>query len=264
MAQTKKSNNKPASRNSAPKPSIGTKPTTARAGASSAPGAAQTATRKSAPGGKASAAGGKASAAGGKASAAGGKAPVAAKAGVSKAAKPKKFETHLEIGDKAPPFTLRTADGGKVALADLRKKAERGVIVFFYPAAGTPACTKEACDFRDSLSVFTQHGYLIVGISPDATEKNAGFAAQQKLSYPLATDNRSAVARKYGAWGKKPRYQRAHAILPPQVGQRLPHDDGPLRATFVIDKAGKIAYAATNVQADGHVGRLRKALRIDR
>ena len=252
MAQTKKSNSKPASRKPAPNPPVGSKASAAKASAPAHPAAKATAKPVAA---KATAAKGAAPKAGAKAG---------AKVTTGKTPVVHKFETNLKIGDKAPPFTLKASDGSKVALADLRKKAERGVIVFFYPAAGTPACTKEACDFRDSLNVFTSHGYAVVGISPDDAEKNAAFAAQQKLSYPLATDNRSSVARKYGAWGKRPRYHRAHALLPVQVGERLPHDDGPLRATFVIDKAGKIAYAATNVHADGHVGRLRKALRIDR
>jgi len=248
MAQTKKSNSKPASRKPTPKPPVGSKPAAAKAAAPThapAKATAKPAATKAAP----------AKGAAGKAG---------ARVNTGKTPVVQKFETNLKIGDKAPPFTLKASDGSKVALADLRKKAERGVIVFFYPAAGTPACTKEACDFRDSLGVFTSHGYAVVGISPDPAEKNAEFAAQQKLSYPVATDARSSVARKYGAWGKRPRYHRAHAILPVQVGQMLPHDDGPLRSTFVIDKAGKIAYAATNVHADGHVGRLRKALRIDK
>ncbi|MDR2703425.1 MAG: peroxiredoxin [Cellulomonadaceae bacterium] len=182
---------------------------------------------------------------------------------MSAKAKADPFAKSLKIGDNAPPFTLFSADGKKLVLSNLRKEAERGVIVFFYPKASSTSCTKEACDFRDSLKVFESHGYKVVGISPDTAEDNTAFAAKQKLSFPLATDKGAKTARKYGAWGKVHRYGRAAAILPEQVHPIMPKDDGLLRSTFVVDKAGKIALAWVNVRADGHVARLRKALRID-
>ena len=199
-------------------------------------------------------------------------APVAAKAAAKprvqnpaaskKPVKADPFAKNLKIGDNAPPFTLFDSTGKKIVLSNLRKEAERGVIVFFYPKASSAGCTKEACDFRDSLKVFESHGYKVVGISPDTAEDNGKFAAAQKLPYPLATDKGAKVARKYGAWGKVHRYHRAAAILPEQVHPIMPKDDGLWRSTFVIDKAGKIALAWTNVRADGHVGRLKKALRL--
>src|SRR5699024_456883 len=114
--------------------------------------------------------------------------------------------TRLAAGDRAADFSLPTADGGTVALAEQRENAERGVVVYFYPRAATPGCTKEACDFRDSLDALQSAGYRVVGISPDPVGKLAKFAEKQSLTFPLAADEDHAVAAAWGAWGEKNNY----------------------------------------------------------
>lgn len=157
--------------------------------------------------------------------------------------------TRLTPGDAAPDFTLPTAAGGSVHLADLRSITPRGVIVYFYPAAGTPGCSRQACDFRDSLASLQGAGYSVVGVSPDSVAKLTAFAEQEGLSFPLAADEDHAVAQAYGAWGEKSLYGKIVT--------------GLIRSTFVVDPAGKIQLAQYNVKATGHVARLRRDLGID-
>lgn len=152
----------------------------------------------------------------------------------------------LVAGDKAPEFTLPTADGGELSLANLRGQR---VILYVYPAAGTPGCTKQACDFRDSLASLTSHGYTVVGISPDSPEKLAKFAAKEALTFPLVSDEDKKVLDSYGAYGDKSLYGKPTR--------------GVIRSTFVIDPNGNIELAQYNVKATGHVARLRKELGID-
>jgi peroxiredoxin Q/BCP len=154
----------------------------------------------------------------------------------------------LDAGHPAPPFVLPAADG-EVSLATLLEEAESGVVVYFYPAAMTPGCTTEACDFRDSLASLTGHGYAVVGISPDAPAKLAEFAEQEGLRFPLASDPDHAVAEAYGAWGEKKRYGKV--VL------------GIIRSTFVVAPDGTVRHAYRNVKATGHVARLRRELGID-
>ncbi|GAA4434097.1 thioredoxin-dependent thiol peroxidase [Georgenia halophila] len=154
----------------------------------------------------------------------------------------------LDTGDTAPDFTLPTADGGEVSLATLRAEAEKGVIVYFYPAASTPGCTTEACDFRDSLASLTSAGYAVVGVSPDAVDKLAKFADDESLSFPLASDASHEVLEAYGAWGEKTNYGKTSV--------------GVIRSTVVVDPGGKVAEAQYNVKATGHVGRLRSKLGV--
>ncbi|WP_125774032.1 thioredoxin-dependent thiol peroxidase [Antribacter gilvus] len=157
--------------------------------------------------------------------------------------------TQLNTGDKAPGFTLPTADGSTVSLADLRGSAAKGVIVYFYPAASTPGCTKEACDFRDSLASLQGAGYAVVGVSPDPVAKLAKFATEESLTFPLAADEDHAVLEAYGAWGEKQNYGRTYT--------------GVIRSTVVVAPDGTVALAQYNVKATGHVARLRTALGLD-
>jgi peroxiredoxin Q/BCP len=147
----------------------------------------------------------------------------------------------LEPGDKAPAFTLTSDSGAKVSLTDY---AGQWVILFAYPAAMTPGCTKEACDFRDSLADFTKEGYAILGISPDSPEKLAKFRERDGLTYPLLSDPDKKVLTAYGAFGEKKLYGKVVT--------------GVIRSTFVIGPNGKIEHAFRNIKATGHVAKLRR------
>jgi peroxiredoxin Q/BCP len=152
----------------------------------------------------------------------------------------------LALGDTAPDFTLPTADGGSVTLSDLRGEH---VVVYFYPAAGTPGCTKQACDFRDSLASLQGHGYRVVGVSPDGVDKLAAFARAEELTFPLASDTDKGVLEAWGAWGEKSSYGRTVT--------------GVIRSTVVVAPDGTVELAQYNVKATGHVAKLRRDLGID-
>jgi peroxiredoxin Q/BCP len=152
---------------------------------------------------------------------------------------------HLEPGRLAPTFTLVDQDERPVALRDLRGGR---VILFFYPEAMTPGCTKEACDFRDSLVPLQAAGYTLLGISRDAPEKLRRFREQEGLTYDLLSDPDHKVHAKYGVWGDKMNY-----------GKLI---KGVIRSTFVIDPNGRIEHALYNVRATGHVARLRALLKV--
>jgi peroxiredoxin Q/BCP len=152
----------------------------------------------------------------------------------------------LVPGDTAPDFTLPTDDGGSVSLSALRG---RKVIVYFYPAAMTPGCTKQACDFTDSLDHLEAAGYTVVGISPDKPEKLAKFRERDGLTITLASDADKAVMTAYGAFGEKKLYGKVV--------------QGVIRSTIVIDEKGKVELAQYNVKATGHVAKLRKDLGLD-
>ncbi|MEV0269634.1 thioredoxin-dependent thiol peroxidase [Hamadaea sp. NPDC050747] len=154
----------------------------------------------------------------------------------------------LEPGDTAPDFTLTTATGDKLALADLLKQGKK-VILYAYPAAMTPGCTTQACDFRDNLASLTAHGYNVVGISPDSPDKLTKFVDRDALTFPLVSDPDKSVLSAYGAFGEKMNY-----------GKKIM---GVIRSTFVIDPDGKIEKAFYNVKATGHVAKLRRDLGID-
>lgn len=153
--------------------------------------------------------------------------------------------TKLTAGDTAPDFTAPT-DKGTFRLSDLRGK---NVIVYFYPAAMTPGCTTQACDFRDSLSALKSAGYEVVGVSKDTPEKLATFREQEGLNFTLVSDPELVVQNLYGAWGEKSLYGK---IV-----------EGSLRSTIVVDGEGKVALAQYNVKATGHVAKLRRDLTID-
>lgn len=152
----------------------------------------------------------------------------------------------LTVGDVAPEFTLQAHDGSEVSLTALREQADKGVIVYFYPKASTPGCTTEACDFRDNLASLGAAGYTVVGVSADPIEDLQAFAADHHLTFPLLSDDGAVVAKGWGTWGEKTFNGRTFT--------------GVLRSTFVIDPEGKISLAQYNVDADGHVVRLREEL----
>lgn len=154
--------------------------------------------------------------------------------------------TRLQPGDPAPDFTLPTDDGKTVTLSDLRG---RRVIVYFYPAAMTPGCTKQACDFSDSIDRLQAEGYDVLGISPDQPEKLATFRERDGLSITLLSDPDKQALGAYGAFGEKKLYGKVV--------------EGVIRSTFVIDEEGKVELAQYNVKATGHVAKLRRDLGLD-
>ncbi len=151
----------------------------------------------------------------------------------------------LETGDKAPDFTLANQDGNKIKLSGLKGQK---VIVYFFPAALTPGCTKEAEDFNSNLKVLTKAGYEVLGISPDPVEKMVKFQQAHKLKFQLLSDSDLKVHKAYGAYGTKSMYGKTY--------------EGVLRSTFVVDEKGKLELALYNVKATGHVESLRKQLGI--
>ncbi|MEH3088108.1 MAG: thioredoxin-dependent thiol peroxidase [Microbacterium arborescens] len=154
--------------------------------------------------------------------------------------------TRLEPGNPAPDFTLDDQDGQSVALSQLRG---RRVVIFFYPAAMTPGCTREACDFRDSVESLRAAGIDVLGVSRDGSDKLQRFRDQEGLTYPLLSDPDHAVHEAYGAWGEKKNYGRTV--------------EGVIRSTFVIDAEGNVEHALYNVKATGHVARVRSLLGLD-
>ena len=155
-------------------------------------------------------------------------------------------QTRLAEGATAPDFSLTTDKGETLQLSDLRG---RKVVLYVYPAAMTPGCTKEACDFRDSLASLQAHGYEVIGISPDKPDKLAKFVERDSLTFPLVSDPDKTVLTAYGAYGEKLNYGRKTM--------------GVIRSTFVIGEDGRIAKAMYNVKATGHVAKLRRDLAID-
>lgn len=153
--------------------------------------------------------------------------------------------TRLEVGDRAPAFTLPTASGDRWSL---KGHAGERIVLYAYPAAMTPGCTTQACDFRDNLAVFAGSGFVVVGISPDPPAKLAEFAEAESLPFTLLSDPDHAVMAKYGAWGEKKLYGKVVT--------------GVIRSTFVISPAGKIEHAFYNVKATGHVAKLIRDLSL--
>jgi len=153
--------------------------------------------------------------------------------------------SRLKPGDPAPTFTLPDADGNPVSLADYRS---RRVVLYAYPAASTPGCTKQACDFRDSLAELNGAGLDVIGISPDKPAKLAKFRDAEGLTFPLVSDPDKAVLTEYGAFGEKQMYGKTVT--------------GVIRSTFVIGADGNIELAQYNVRATGHVAKLRKDLSV--
>jgi peroxiredoxin Q/BCP len=152
----------------------------------------------------------------------------------------------LTAGDAAPDFALPTDTGETLSLESLRGHK---VVLYAYPAAMTPGCTKQACDFRDSLASLQKAGYEVVGISPDKPAKLAKFRERDALTFPLVSDEDKSVLMAYGAYGEKQLYGKTVT--------------GVIRSTFVIDEKGRVERAMYNVKATGHVAKLRKDLGLD-
>jgi peroxiredoxin Q/BCP len=151
----------------------------------------------------------------------------------------------LSPGDVAPAFTLEDADGKPVSLSDF---LGRKVVLYVYPAAMTPGCTTQACDFRDSLSSLNAAGYQVIGLSPDKPAKLAQFREAEGLTFPLLSDPSKEVLTAYGAYGEKKLYGKTVV--------------GVIRSTFVLDEEGRVVTASYGVKATGHVAKLRKDLGI--
>jgi len=151
----------------------------------------------------------------------------------------------LEVGDVAPAFTLPDSHGRPVSLADY---AGRKVIVYFYPAAMTPGCTKEACDFQDNLTELNGQGIDVIGISPDKQAKLAKFVERDELTFPLLSDPDKEVLAAWGAFGEKKLY-----------GKLV---QGVIRSTFLVNEDGTLGAALYNVRATGHVAKLRRDLSL--
>jgi peroxiredoxin Q/BCP len=149
----------------------------------------------------------------------------------------------LAPGQTAPDFTLPAADGSTVSLSDYQGHK---VVVYFYPAAMTPGCTKQACDFRDSLASLQAAGYAVLGVSPDTPAKLSRFVERDELTFPLLSDPGHEVLQAWGAWGEKTRY-----------GKKV---IGVIRSTVVVGPDGTVELARYNVKATGHVALLRRAL----
>jgi thioredoxin-dependent peroxiredoxin len=154
-------------------------------------------------------------------------------------------DQRLAPGDPAPDFTLPDAGGHEVTLSALRGQR---VIIYFYPAAMTPGCTKQACDFRDSREGLSAAGFTVLGISPDSPAKLARFVAKEGLTFPLLSDPERKVLQAYGAYGEKTLYGKKTV--------------GVIRSTFVIDADGRVEKAQYGVKATGHVARLRADLGV--
>ena len=151
----------------------------------------------------------------------------------------------LSPGDPAPDFQLPDADERVVSLMQFR--GER-VVLYFYPAALTPGCTKQACDFRDNLSLLQGAGLAVVGISPDKPEKLRKFRDTHALTFPLLSDPDHRVLEAFGAWGEKSLYGKTVT--------------GVIRSTVVVDAAGRVEQAFYNVKATGHVAKLLRDLKV--
>lgn len=145
----------------------------------------------------------------------------------------------LEVGDRAPDFTLPDDTGNEVSLGDF---AGEKLVIYFYPKAFTPGCTKESCDFRDHHGAFQAAGYQIIGVSPDPVAKLADFRAEYELPFRLLSDEDHAVAEAYGAWGKKKSYGKEY--------------EGIIRSTYLIGPDGTVEEVMHDVRATGHVDRI--------
>ena len=152
----------------------------------------------------------------------------------------------LEPGDQAPDFTLSDADGNPVTLSKVLADTSKSVVLYFYPAAMTPGCTTEACDFRDNITEFADAGFTVLGVSPDKAEKLAQFREKESLTFTLLGDPEKETLTAYGAFGEKKNYGR---IV-----------QGVIRSTFIVGTDGKVQKAFYNVKATGHVDRIKREL----
>lgn len=149
----------------------------------------------------------------------------------------------LQVGDRAPSFTLVDQHGRKVRLADFKG---RPLVVYFYPKADTPGCTTQACALRDALDDLGGLGAAVVGISPDAPDRQGRFDAKHGLGFPLLADEDHAVAQRWGTWGERSLYGRKFM--------------GIIRSAFVVDPKGRIAAAWYRISPKDTVPKVRQAL----
>ena len=154
----------------------------------------------------------------------------------------------LETGDKAPLFDTADSTGERHSLAQINSAGEK-VILYFYPRDSTPGCTVQACDFRDDMARFTQHGYRVLGVSKDSVKSHDNFIAKQELNFPHLMDEDGAIHEAYGTWRMKMNYGKEYM--------------GCARSTFVIGEDGNLIFARYNVKAKGHVAMLMRELGID-
>jgi thioredoxin-dependent peroxiredoxin len=139
------------------------------------------------------------------------------------------------VGTKAPTFKLPSSTGETI---DLSKLKGQRVVLYFYPRADTPGCTKEACGFRDAIASYKKLGVPVFGVSPDPVEDVKKFAEKFQLNFPLLADADHAVAEKYGVWQERSMYGKKYM--------------GVARTTFIIGPDGKIAYVIEKVKPEGH------------
>jgi len=151
----------------------------------------------------------------------------------------------LEKGDKAPEFKLLDSEENEIS-SDIFKGKK--TILYFYPAAGTPGCTNQACDFRDNLNSLKSLGYEVFGVSPDKPAKLAKFKEKEGLNFPMLSDPENEVQKLYGAYGLKKMYGKEY--------------EGVIRSTFVINEDTNIEHAFYNVKAKGHVDMIKKQMGI--
>ena len=151
----------------------------------------------------------------------------------------------LETGSAAPAFSLSNQDEQQVSLSDY---SGHKVIVYFYPAASTPGCTTQACDFRDNINSLKSAGFKVLGISPDAPSKLKKFKDKEGLNFELLSDPDNKIQEAYGAYGEKSMYGKTYM--------------GTIRSTFVVDESGKIQHSFYNVKAKGHIEFLRDKIGI--
>lgn len=154
----------------------------------------------------------------------------------------------LEPGDQAPDFTLSDADGESVTLSKVLADTGKSVVLYFYPAAMTPGCTTEACDFRDNVAEFADAGFTVLGVSPDEPEKLAQFREKESLTFTLLGDPGKDTLSAYDAFGEKKNYGRVV--------------QGVIRSTFIVGTDGKVQKAFYNVKATGHVDRIKRELGV--
>lgn len=149
----------------------------------------------------------------------------------------------LNVGTKAPDFTLPTGDGKELSLSDFKGKK---VVMYFYPKDMTSGCTKEACSFQENLGTVKKKGAVVIGVSPDSPPSHQEFATKYELSFPLVSDEKKEVVKKYGVWKEKSMYGRKYM--------------GVERTTFIIDEKGVITHIFPKVKVDGHTEEVLKAL----
>lgn len=149
----------------------------------------------------------------------------------------------VQAGDHAPDFELPSGSGTVIRLRELRGKK---VVIFFYPQDDTPTCTREACSFRDRREELVKRGAVVLGISPDSPRSHGRFAEKYRLPYPLLSDEKKAVMKAYGVWGRKVLFGRAYR--------------GVIRTTVIVNEEGVVTHIFRNVRVKRHLEDVLNAL----